>query len=39
MTSAEDRAQSLSYQYESVFTKEDTTSIQNKGHSPYPAME
>ncbi len=39
MTSAEDRAEALSYQYESVFTEEDTTNIPDKGHSSYPAME
>ncbi len=39
MTSAEDRAEALSYQYESVFTEEDTINISDKGHSPYPAME
>ncbi len=39
MSSVEDKAQVLSYQYESVFAEEDTTSITDKCHSPCPAME
>ncbi len=39
MSSAEDKAQVLSYQYESVFAEEDTTSIRDKSRSPWTAME
>ncbi len=39
MTSAEDRAETLSYQYESVFIEDDTTNIPDNVHFLYPAME
>ncbi len=39
MTSAEDRAEALSYQYESAFKDEDNTSIPDKGCHHNLAME
>ena len=32
------KANILNRQFESVFTKEDTSSMPDKGHSPYPDM-
>jgi hypothetical protein len=38
VSSPSDKAETLSKQYESIFTREDTTSIPSLGPSPFPAL-
>merc|ERR1711867_121560 len=38
VTSAKEKAEALSLQYSSVFTRENTASMPSKGPSPYPEM-